>query len=203
MPRTKEQFEAMRKATNEKILSASIELFSKKGVAGTGVQEIADLAGISIGSLYRHYKTKDDVFDALVQSGVDGLKEIGALLEQEPLEVIKWWTKDILNDITKDDDFVRLMHIMSPSFLMDQSLPSSRKIMAANEVFQGQLADLFAKGQDQGFFHQGDALGQAQFFLTIINGLSSMKLVLQERFIVPCPSTITAFLIKEEYNHYE
>ena len=55
MPRTKEQFENMRKATRDKIQLAAMKLFVQKGFGSTCVHEIADLAGISIGLLYRQY----------------------------------------------------------------------------------------------------------------------------------------------------
>ncbi|MEH7252929.1 TetR family transcriptional regulator [Neobacillus niacini] len=44
MPRIKEQYEALRTATKNKIHSASIKLFAKKGFAATSVQDIADTA---------------------------------------------------------------------------------------------------------------------------------------------------------------
>ncbi|WP_342430121.1 helix-turn-helix domain-containing protein [Neobacillus sp. FSL H8-0543] len=47
----------MRTATKNKIHTASIKLFAKKGFAATSVQDIADTAGISTRLLYPHYKT--------------------------------------------------------------------------------------------------------------------------------------------------
>lgn len=63
MPRTKEQNETMREVARVKIHSAAIKLFSQKGFAAAGVQEIYDTANISMGLVYRHYKTKDDIDD--------------------------------------------------------------------------------------------------------------------------------------------
>ena len=46
-------------ATKEKIERASIALFLEKGVNGTSVRDIAEACGISEGTLYRHFHSKD------------------------------------------------------------------------------------------------------------------------------------------------
>ncbi len=47
MPRTKEQFEKIRKETRAKILNTALELFAKKGYSNTSISEIAKSAKIS------------------------------------------------------------------------------------------------------------------------------------------------------------
>jgi AcrR family transcriptional regulator len=66
LPQTKEQFEEIRNKTREKIQLATMQLFVQKEYISTNVQEIADLADISIGLLYRHYKGKEELFNELV-----------------------------------------------------------------------------------------------------------------------------------------
>ncbi|MEH7246062.1 TetR family transcriptional regulator [Neobacillus niacini] len=75
MPRIKEQYQALRTATKNKIHSASIKLFAKKRVAATSVQDIADTAGISTRLLYPHYKTKVDLFNEVVSYATAGLEK--------------------------------------------------------------------------------------------------------------------------------
>jgi AcrR family transcriptional regulator len=48
-------------ATRERIKRAALELFVTKGVLGTSVRDIAGLAGIAEGGLYRHYASKEDL----------------------------------------------------------------------------------------------------------------------------------------------
>jgi len=50
----------------EKIIEATEELLSQKGISDISLAEIAKTAGISKGTLYYHYKTKDDIlFDIM------------------------------------------------------------------------------------------------------------------------------------------
>lgn len=47
--------------TRNRIKQAALELFVAKGVLGTSVRDIAALAGIAEGGLYRHYASKEDL----------------------------------------------------------------------------------------------------------------------------------------------
>jgi len=139
--------EALRAATKEKIHSAATVLFARKGLAGTGVQEIADMADVNVGMLYRYYKTKDDIPDSLPQMAA-------VLLEY-------------VNDL------------------------------------QDKIARLIERGQNDGTFRQGCTKGMASMFLAVIQGLCAWKLANKGQYAPPTPTMLTAFLLKEEYNHYD
>lgn len=52
--------------TKQKIMYAALELFSKKGYDGVGVDLIAETVGMKGPSLYRHFKGKEDLFNSLI-----------------------------------------------------------------------------------------------------------------------------------------
>jgi len=51
--------------TEEKILNAAHEVFIKKGMDGTRMQEIADTAGINKALLHYYFRTKQKLFEAI------------------------------------------------------------------------------------------------------------------------------------------
>ncbi|GAA5218284.1 TetR/AcrR family transcriptional regulator [Corallincola platygyrae] len=51
---------------HQDILSAAMELFKAKGFQGTTMQAIADAAGVSKRTLYRHFPNKDKLFSRLI-----------------------------------------------------------------------------------------------------------------------------------------
>lgn len=53
--------------TKEKVLLESLKLFSKKGYDAVGVEEIANAVGIKAPSIYKHYKGKKDIFEAIFE----------------------------------------------------------------------------------------------------------------------------------------
>jgi AcrR family transcriptional regulator len=54
----------------EEILAIAARLFSEKGYDATTVRDIGDAAGILPGSLYHHFKTKEDMLDELLSAFV-------------------------------------------------------------------------------------------------------------------------------------
>jgi len=49
------------------IVAAAMQAFLEHGYAASSVNKIADTAGVSIKTLYRHFETKDELFSAVMQ----------------------------------------------------------------------------------------------------------------------------------------
>lgn len=72
----------MRKEAEERkneILDVADELFSKKGFDGTSTNDILEKVGIARGTLYHHFKSKEEIMDALIERYSDRL--LGAAQE--------------------------------------------------------------------------------------------------------------------------
>lgn len=54
------------------LLDAALSLFVEKGYAATRVEEIAARAGVSKGTLFLYFPTKDDLFRAVVREAIGG-----------------------------------------------------------------------------------------------------------------------------------
>ena len=53
--------------TRELIMATALEMFSRKGYAAVSMRDISGAVGIRPSSLYYHFKSKQDIFDAVVQ----------------------------------------------------------------------------------------------------------------------------------------
>lgn len=53
--------------TRRRLLEAAITVFARKGYEGASVKEIADEAGYTIGAIYAHFDTKQELFLALLR----------------------------------------------------------------------------------------------------------------------------------------
>lgn len=70
-------------ANRKRILRSARDVFAKKGLAAE-VHEIADKAGVGIGTIYRHFKSRDGLVSALIdECGAEILKKTLPLLESE------------------------------------------------------------------------------------------------------------------------
>ncbi|MEX3715853.1 TetR/AcrR family transcriptional regulator [Cytobacillus horneckiae] len=200
MPRTKEQYEAMRIATRNRIHSAAIKLFAKKGFAATSVHDIAEGAGISIGLMYRHYKTKEDLFNELVSYAATGLEKIIERFQSDesPIELIRQFTLETLNDFEKDDAFAELLMLMNQSSTMEDPSPQIQYLNEQSEAMFNQTARLIEKGQNLGQFKQENASEMAFYYFASLQGLAMIKITMRKRYITPSLKIVTAFLIEDD-----
>ena len=62
----------------DSIDKAALEVFAKKGYKGTKISDISDFSSISVGNIYRYYKSKEEIFYNIVS--VDFLEIVRELL---------------------------------------------------------------------------------------------------------------------------
>ncbi|OAT87090.1 TetR/AcrR family transcriptional regulator [Desulfotomaculum copahuensis] len=67
-------------SNKDKILAAAGDLFSQKGINNTSIGDLAEALGISKGTIYYYYKSKDDIIYDIVDRNFQQLT--GALIER-------------------------------------------------------------------------------------------------------------------------
>ncbi|MDD2427384.1 MAG: TetR/AcrR family transcriptional regulator [Eubacteriales bacterium] len=72
----KSTFEKTSRERQIKVYWAAISVFSQKGYEAASVQDIAQKAGISVGSLYSYFSSKEDLFKAIAEMGYAVLEQI-------------------------------------------------------------------------------------------------------------------------------
>ena len=55
-------------STKDRILDEALTLFAENGYDGTGVEQIAEKVGIKAPSLYKHFKGKEDILNAIIDN---------------------------------------------------------------------------------------------------------------------------------------
>jgi AcrR family transcriptional regulator len=76
---TPRRYQRRKEDRPDEITAAAFEVFAEKGYAAARVEEVAKRAGVSKGLTYLYFKTKEDLFKAVVRSVV--IKRVDALLE--------------------------------------------------------------------------------------------------------------------------
>jgi AcrR family transcriptional regulator len=70
--------------TVAKIIDVAGELFAEKGYERTTMQDIVDGLGMSKGAIFHHFKSKEDVMDAVIRRMADGIVERARAIADDP-----------------------------------------------------------------------------------------------------------------------
>lgn len=155
----------------EKILESALELFAKDGFSSTSTCKVAKHAGVSEGLIFRHFKNKDGLLDAILKMGEEKAKTLFAhvVFETEPKLVIKKVidiTLDLANS-TLDFEFWKLQYKIK----WETEKYNEQKL----EAVQLALSNAFKK---LGYTSPEE---EAQLLLLILDGLAT-RLCLQKNF---------------------
>jgi AcrR family transcriptional regulator len=71
-------------ATSERIRAVAAELFAEHGYGETSLREIAERLGITKAALYYHYRSKEQLLEAIVQPLFDDLEALATRAEATP-----------------------------------------------------------------------------------------------------------------------
>jgi AcrR family transcriptional regulator len=82
----------------ERVLNAAKAVFSAGG-AGASLEAVARAAGVGIGTLYRHFPTREALFEAVYRREVQQLADLAEQLKQEtpPIEALRQWMRSNVN----------------------------------------------------------------------------------------------------------
>lgn len=79
------------------ILDAAEQLFVTKGFDGTSTNDILERVGIARGTLYYHFKSKEEILDAMIQRMTKALlKKAGQIAKQKDKPVLQRLTEMML-----------------------------------------------------------------------------------------------------------
>jgi len=65
------------------LMAAALDLFVERGYAATRLDDVAARAGVSKGTLYLYFSSKEELFKAVIRSGIVPLIERGERLHEE------------------------------------------------------------------------------------------------------------------------
>ena len=109
-PRTKKQFEEIRKSSREKILSVALELFAQNGYQGTSISQISNKAKISKGLMYNYFKNKEKLLEEIVVEGFNKIAELDFALKKDelPQKKLKGLIDDTVNHLQENFKYWQL-----------------------------------------------------------------------------------------------
>ncbi|HMZ07349.1 MAG TPA: TetR/AcrR family transcriptional regulator [Anaerolineales bacterium] len=100
--------------TRQQIEDAAIELFMEQGYHATSMRQIAERAELALGGIYNHFKSKDEIFEAII---VDKhpYKRILPLVQEAEGETMEDFlshaARVVITELTSQPYYIKLMMI--------------------------------------------------------------------------------------------
>lgn len=128
--------------TKQKILHEALNLFSEKGYSAVYVGDIAAAVGIKAPSLYKHYKSKQDIFNAILEEMKAGYDQQAFALQMDGnnAEV----DANIFSAVS-EDELVQMGIKLFLYFLHDDYASKFRKMLTIEQFHDMDLSLLYQK----------------------------------------------------------
>lgn len=138
------------------ILAAAKRAFSKNGYAATTIADVARAADLSYGTIYWYFDSKEELFDALMDSGADTLRDriLAALDAEGPTDLehaLRTSVRATFEYFEDDRDATRLL--FRDSYVLGGRF--ERHLLGIYEGFIDDLEATVAVGQEGGLIRSG------------------------------------------------
>ena len=127
--------------TKKKILDVALTLFSENGYGNVYVGQIAEGVGIKAPSLYKHYKSKQDIFEAILEEMRNRYDKEAAHLNMTGNDFLIDF--ELYNNIS-EDELVKMGIGLFSFFLHDEYECKFRKMLTIEQFSNKELAELFS-----------------------------------------------------------
>lgn len=163
-----------RAANEQSIKEAALKLFSEKGFYSTSTRELTEAAGVSKGTLYWHWKSKEEVAFSLVSDMLGDFLELIERARDEKGPVIERMERlaaAVAELYYEETDYLRLLwkfradrhYIFSPDY--------TEKVTSYYLRIRKGLESLVEQGMKSGEFRKVDSKQMAFIILGITEGL--------------------------------
>ena len=123
----------MAKGTKERILTAALEMFSQNGYAGTNIRELTASLGLVKSSLYRHFESKEEIWNTL-------LDEMTVYYED------RFGSPEHLPPVPETlEDLVSVTKRMAEITIRDEKIVMTRKLLTIEQFRDDRARDLATK----------------------------------------------------------
>ena len=174
MPRpalTKEQ----RRSSRRKIRQAAAELYAAQGLNGVSIRAVAQLAGVSSGTVYSHFGSLSELLQSLWRRPAAKLVQRMTQIAQnqdDPIERLRTLLITYVDFSEANAEVFRSAFL----FVRPAHLDAPKQLPAAEDSFFTLFSSAISDGQQSGLFRHGDPLDLAQLVLGAVHGALALPI---------------------------
>ena len=144
----------MAKDTKEKILTKALELFSRKGYEGTNINELMGSVGLVKSAMYRHFNSKEEIWNALLDRLIAYYEErFGSAENLPPVpespEELLAMTMRMVNFTVHDETVIMTRKLLTIEQYRDErarKLATKHFLTGLTEMFSHVFSGMMEKG---------------------------------------------------------
>ncbi|HTS89826.1 MAG TPA: TetR/AcrR family transcriptional regulator [Gemmatimonadales bacterium] len=152
--------------TRERLVRAAMELFTTTGFLGATTPTIAERAGVAEGTIYRHFKSKEELLNEIYRQALRwGIEALAASELNRPRDAssrLQHFARRITETAALEPGLIRmLLSTVHGPFLDERSQVARRTFVTA-------LAQVVAAGKSDGQIRSGPAELWAQVWMAVV-----------------------------------
>ena len=140
--------------TKERILAAALEMFSQHGYAGTNIRELTASLGLVKSSMYKHFKSKEEIWNTLLDELIAYYEARFGSPEHLPqvpdsLEELEVMTMRMVSFTVHDETVVKTRKMLTIEQFRDErarELATKYFLTGLKDMFTPLLAGMMDKG---------------------------------------------------------
>ena len=174
-----EQKEKRRK----EILIVGLDLFIRKGLASTKIQDIADAANMSTGLMFNYFESKEKLYEELIKVGIDTPKKMLNSVEGEGLIFFETIAQQIFS-LFKTENYIAKMLVLMNQAKHNEAVPETVKPLLDGMDYVSVSVNKIEQGQKDLTIKDGDPAALAIAFWGAISGIAE-EIALGKNNVVP------------------
>ena len=185
-----ERKEREKERRRQQIMVAAKRVFSDKGFNKATMEDIAQEAELSPGTLYLYFKNKEELYASLslriLQYLLIRVEHVNEEKDAGPDEKLKSLV-DAMYDVYEFDPLIiiNMFHLQSSETLKNLSPQLMEEIKVLSRKSLGSIAQIFKEGVDEGIFIDQHPVALADTFWALFSGvvlwLTSKKIIDQRK----------------------
>lgn len=149
--------EARESVYREHILAAGEKVFAEQDFDSAKVQDISRLAGLSMGSIYALFPSKEQIYASIIEQRGNELLTLVqgiAAADLAPLDALDALVTTYIDYFHANPDFLRMNVRTGAAWALRMNYPGTRAVLA--DTIHGLQRDIFARGVAAGVYIDED-----------------------------------------------
>lgn len=166
--------------TKAAIFESAVKVFSSYGYTGATMDEIVNNAGVAKGSIYYHFRNKEELFNFIIDEGVNLI-----------LEKVDEATKEVSNPLEKIEISARvqLQYVYEKKDLIKLIISQLWGSEERNKIIRSKIRLLLDRAtlnlqaaMDEGYIEKDDAVFSSHAFLGLLFSSALYELLNEENY---------------------